>query len=65
VPSLIPGTDPLPELARALATTAAWLELNWSATDVRDRLEAGANGYGAWQTICWLPVRAHTSGGCW
>ncbi|MGH3999126.1 MAG: TIR domain-containing protein, partial [Pseudonocardiaceae bacterium] len=44
VPTLVPGTDPLPELARALATTAARLELSWSANDVRDRLEAGTDG---------------------
>jgi energy-coupling factor transporter ATP-binding protein EcfA2 len=44
VPSLVPGTDPLPELARALATTATRLELSWSASDVRRRLEAGTDG---------------------
>ncbi len=44
VPTLVPGTDPVPELARALATTANHLattanhqELNWSASDVRCR----------------------------
>ncbi|MGH3719564.1 MAG: TIR domain-containing protein [Pseudonocardiaceae bacterium] len=44
VPRLVPGTDPLPELARALATTAHRLELSWSASDVRGRLEAGTDG---------------------
>ncbi|MGH2620977.1 MAG: TIR domain-containing protein, partial [Anaerolineales bacterium] len=44
VPTLVPGTDPLPELARALATTATRLTLGWSAGDVRARLEAGADG---------------------
>jgi WD40 repeat protein/type II secretory pathway predicted ATPase ExeA len=44
MPSLVPGTDPLPELARALATTATRLELSWSANDVRGRLEAGTDG---------------------
>jgi TIR domain len=44
VPTLAPGTDPLPELARALAITAARAELSWSASDVRSRLEAGTDG---------------------
>ncbi|MDQ3763857.1 MAG: WD40 repeat domain-containing protein, partial [Actinomycetota bacterium] len=44
VPTLVPGTDPLPELARALAVTANRLELGWSASDVRGRLDAGADG---------------------
>ncbi|MGH3710216.1 MAG: TIR domain-containing protein, partial [Pseudonocardiaceae bacterium] len=44
VPSLVPGTDPLPELARALAAIATQLELGWSASDVRTRLEAGSDG---------------------
>ncbi len=44
VPSLVPGTDPLPELARALAITATRLELGWSASDVRGKLEAGTDG---------------------
>jgi hypothetical protein len=44
VAGLVPGTDPLPELARALATTAHRLELGWSATEVRDRLETGTDG---------------------
>jgi hypothetical protein len=44
ISSLLPGTDPLPELGRALATTANRLELGWSASDVRSRLEAGTDG---------------------
>ncbi len=44
VPTLVPGTDPLPELARMLAATAHRLEWGWSATDVRGRLEAGTDG---------------------
>jgi uncharacterized delta-60 repeat protein len=44
VPSLVPGIDPLPELARALASTASRLELGWSASEVRGRLEAGTDG---------------------
>ncbi|MEO7196760.1 MAG: TIR domain-containing protein [Pseudonocardiaceae bacterium] len=44
VPTLLPGTDPLPELARALAITANRLELGWSAGEVRSRLEAGTDG---------------------
>jgi WD40 repeat protein len=44
VPTLVPGTDPLPELARALAATATGLELGWSASDVRCKLEAGTDG---------------------
>jgi type II secretory pathway predicted ATPase ExeA len=44
VPTLVPGTDPLSELARALAITANRLELDWSATDVRERLEVSTNG---------------------
>jgi type II secretory pathway predicted ATPase ExeA len=44
VPSLVPGTTPLPELARALATTAHRLELGWSASDVHGKLEAGTDG---------------------
>ncbi len=44
VPALVPGSDPLPELARALASTATRLGLDWSASDVRGRLEAGADG---------------------
>ncbi|MGH3826629.1 MAG: hypothetical protein ACRDQX_05575, partial [Pseudonocardiaceae bacterium] len=44
VPSLVPGIDPLPELARVLAITANRLGLNWSASDVRGRLDAGPDG---------------------
>ncbi|MGH3701181.1 MAG: TIR domain-containing protein [Pseudonocardiaceae bacterium] len=44
VPSLVPGTDPLPELARALAATAIRLELSWSANDVRSMLETDTDG---------------------
>ena len=44
VPTLVPGTDPLPELARVLAATATRLKLSWSASDVRGRLEAGTDG---------------------
>ncbi|MGH4001654.1 MAG: TIR domain-containing protein, partial [Pseudonocardiaceae bacterium] len=44
VSTLVPGTDPLPELARALAATANHLELSWSASDVRSRLETGTDG---------------------
>ncbi len=44
VPSLVPGTDPLPELARVLAVTANRLGLGWLASDVRGRLEAGSDG---------------------
>jgi type II secretory pathway predicted ATPase ExeA len=44
VPTVVPGTDPLPELARALAATAVRVELGWSASDARGRLEAGTDG---------------------
>jgi type II secretory pathway predicted ATPase ExeA len=44
VPSLAPGSDPLAELARALAATATRLGLGWSASDVRSRLEARIDG---------------------
>jgi WD40 repeat protein len=44
LPSLVPGSDPLPELARALATTATRLGMGWSASDVRGRLEASTDG---------------------
>jgi type II secretory pathway predicted ATPase ExeA len=44
VPSLAPGTDPVPELARALAATANRVGLVWSASDVRGRLEGGTDG---------------------
>ncbi|MGH8921340.1 MAG: TIR domain-containing protein, partial [Actinomycetes bacterium] len=43
-PTLVPGTDPLPELARALAITANHLELSWSASEVRGWLETGDDG---------------------
>lgn len=58
VPTVVPGTDPLPELARALAATAVRLGLGWSAGEVRVRLEAGSEGR--------RPVWAHiSSGSCW
>ncbi|MDQ3764589.1 MAG: hypothetical protein M3460_24460 [Actinomycetota bacterium] len=42
---LIPGSDPLPELARALAVTANRLQMGWSASDVRRMLEeSGSDG---------------------
>jgi hypothetical protein len=63
VPMLVPGTDPLPELARALAATATGLELGWSAGDVRGRLEAGTDGLRRVADDL-LPARA-LSGGCW
>ncbi|HSZ30722.1 MAG TPA: TIR domain-containing protein, partial [Pseudonocardiaceae bacterium] len=44
VPRLVPGSDPLSELARALAATATRLELGWSASDVRGVLEGGTDG---------------------
>ncbi len=44
VPRLVPGSDPLPELARALAATATRLGMSWSASDVRSRLEASTDG---------------------
>jgi energy-coupling factor transporter ATP-binding protein EcfA2 len=44
VPSLLPGRDPLPELARALAITANRLGLSWSVDEVRGRLDAGTDG---------------------
>jgi WD40 repeat protein/type II secretory pathway predicted ATPase ExeA len=44
MPGLVPGSDPLPGLARALAVTANRLGLGWSASDVRGRLEAGTDG---------------------
>ena len=43
-PRLVPGSDPLPELARALAATANRLGMGWSASDVRGVLEAGTDG---------------------
>jgi WD40 repeat protein/type II secretory pathway predicted ATPase ExeA len=44
VPSVVPGGDPLSELARALTNTANRLGLNWSASDIRGRLDAGTDG---------------------
>ncbi len=44
VPRLVPGSDPLPELARALSITATRLGLGLSASDARSRLEAGTDG---------------------
>ncbi|MGH3869316.1 MAG: TIR domain-containing protein, partial [Pseudonocardiaceae bacterium] len=44
VPRLVPGSDPLSELARALAATSARLELGWAASDVRGVLEGGTDG---------------------
>jgi len=44
VPRLAPGSDPLPELARALAATATRLGLGCSASEVRGVLEGGADG---------------------
>jgi WD40 repeat protein len=44
VPRLVPGSDPLPELARVLATTATRVGLRWSASEVRGALESGADG---------------------
>jgi WD40 repeat protein len=43
-PRLVPGSDPLPELARALAATANRLGMGWSASDVRGVLEGGTDG---------------------
>jgi WD40 repeat protein/type II secretory pathway predicted ATPase ExeA len=44
VSMLAPGRDPVPELARALATTATRLGMDWSASDVRGMLEIGTDG---------------------
>jgi WD40 repeat protein len=44
VPSLVPGSNPLAELARALASTANRRGMDWSASEVRGRLEAGTEG---------------------
>jgi ABC-type lipoprotein export system ATPase subunit len=44
MPALMPGTDPVPELARVLAATAHRAGLTWSSTDVRGRLEDGIDG---------------------
>jgi hypothetical protein len=44
VSSLVPGSDPVPELAWVLAVTGIRLGLGWSASDVHDRLDAGPDG---------------------
>ena len=44
VSTVAPGSDPLPELAQALAMMAKPLQLGWSASNVRDRLDAGTDG---------------------
>ncbi len=44
VPRLVPGNDPVPELARVLAVTAHRVGLGWSASDVRGVLEGSADG---------------------
>ena len=44
VPTVVPGTDPVPELARALAAVAVGVGLGWSADEVRGRLEASVDG---------------------
>jgi conflict system STAND superfamily ATPase/TIR domain-containing protein/WD40 domain-containing protein len=44
VPALMPGTDPVAELARVLAATARRLGLVWSASDVRGKLEGSSDG---------------------
>ncbi len=44
VSTVVPGSDPLPELAQALAMMAKPLQLGWSASDVRDQLDAGTDG---------------------
>jgi WD40 repeat protein len=44
VPSLVPGHDPLPELARVLVATAIRVGLRWSASEVRGRLEGDIDG---------------------
>ena len=44
VPRLVPGNDPVPELARVLAVTAHRVGLGWSASDVRGVLEGGTDG---------------------
>jgi WD40 repeat protein len=44
VPRLVLGSDPLSPLSRALAATANRLGLDWSASGIRGRLEAGADG---------------------
>jgi WD40 repeat protein len=44
LPRLVPGSDPLPELARALAVTATRVGLGWSASEVRGVLESSTDG---------------------
>ncbi len=44
VPSLVPGHDPVLELARVLAATGINLGLRWSTSEVRSRLEADSDG---------------------
>jgi hypothetical protein len=44
VPRLVPGSDPLAALSRALAATAHRVGLDWSASDVRCRLDASTDG---------------------
>lgn len=44
VPRLVPGSDPVPELARVLALTASRVGLEWSASEVRGVLEGGTDG---------------------
>ncbi|MDQ3762669.1 MAG: TIR domain-containing protein [Actinomycetota bacterium] len=44
VPRLVPGSDPLPQLARVLAVTANRVGLGRSASDVRGLLEGGTDG---------------------
>jgi WD40 repeat protein len=44
VPSLVPGSDPVAELARVLASAATRGGLAWSASDVRGRLDADTDG---------------------
>ncbi|MGH3772064.1 MAG: TIR domain-containing protein, partial [Pseudonocardiaceae bacterium] len=44
VPRLVPGSDPVPGLARVLAVTATRVGLGCSASDVRGVLEGGADG---------------------
>jgi energy-coupling factor transporter ATP-binding protein EcfA2 len=43
-PSMVPGSDPVSELARALAITGTRVGLGWSATEVRARLDARTDG---------------------
>jgi hypothetical protein len=41
---LVPGANPLPELARALAATANRVGMRWSASEVRRALEDSSDG---------------------